>query len=79
VEKVASRSLRSSPRDGNPYSFSLLKFTFLDQHPSIEFAAKLYPVHGLSGGIQSKNMFIRFTDVFYSVDFGLADSSYAVF
>ncbi len=39
-------------------SFRHLKFSFLSPHTAIKIAAKLYPVHGLSSGIQAKDMFI---------------------
>ena len=59
--------------------FRHLNFTFLNKYASIKIAANLYPVHRFASGIQAKNMVIGLTDIFYSTDFVLADSSHAVF
>jgi hypothetical protein len=64
---------------GSCRSFRHLKFTFLSPQTSIKIAAKLYPVHSFGGGIQAKDMFIGLTDVLYSTNFVLADSSHTVF
>jgi hypothetical protein len=58
--------------------FRYRQFTFLGPYTGINLAAKLYPVHGFTSGIQAKNMVIGFTDIFYSTDLGLADFSYTV-
>ena len=62
----------------NGHSTEMLE-DFLGPYTGIKIAAALYPVHGFTSGIQAKNMVIGLTDVFYSADFVLADSSHPVF